>query len=75
MLYTIRVQVFEQVDYHPYLGVELSQNLSCTTGQSVSKAQKYLNPIRRSIMEGSHITKQRAYNELVRPTLEHASIV
>ena len=53
--YTIGGQALEQVDHHPYLGVELSKNLSWDhqINQTVSKAQKTLNLIRRNITECS----------------------
>ena len=75
--YTIGGQALEQVDHHPYLGVELSKNLSWDhqINQTVSKAQKTLNLLRRNITECSQITKERAYKALVRPTLEYASSV
>ena len=57
--------------------MELSKNLSWDhqINQTVSKAQKTLNLVRRNITECSQITKERAYKALVRPTLEYASSV
>ena len=75
--YTIGGQALEQVDHHPYLGVELSKNLSWDhqINQTVSKAQKALNLLRRNITQCSQITKERTYKALVRPTIEYASSV
>ena len=49
--YTTGEQALEQVDYYPYLGVELSKNLSWDhqINQTVAKAQKTLNLLRRNI--------------------------
>ena len=62
---------------HPYLGVELNTKLSCDhqINQTVSKAQKTLNLLRRNITECSQMTKGRAYKALVRPILEYTSSV
>ena len=75
--YIIGGQALEQVDHHHYLGVELSKNLGWDhqINQTVSKAQKTLNLLRRNITECSQITKERAYKTLVRPSLEYASSV
>ena len=71
--YTIEGQALE----HPYLGVELSKKLSCDhqINQTVSKAQKTLNLLRRNITECSQMTKGRAYKALVRPILEYTRSV
>ena len=75
--YTIGGQALEQVDHHHYLGVELRKNLSWDhqINQTVSKAQKTLNLLRRNITKCSQITKQCANKALVRPTLEYACSV
>ena len=75
--YTIGGQALEQVDLHPYLGVELRKNLSWDhqINQAVSKAQKTFNLLRRNITKCSQITKEHAYKASVRPTLEYACSV
>ena len=63
------------VEHHPYLGLELDQDLSFTqhTNQTVSKAQRNLNLLRRNLSGCSETTKGHTYNALVWPVLEYAS--
>ena len=73
--YSIHGKTLKDVEHHPYLGLELDQDLSFTqhTNQTVSKAQRNLNLLRRNISGCSETTKGHAYNALVRPVLEYAS--
>ena len=73
--YTIGGQQVKHINHHPYLGVELAQDLSwnCHINQTVSKAQRTLNLLRRNLTDCSRTTKELAYKALVRPTLEYAS--
>jgi hypothetical protein len=68
-------QELQQVEHHPYLGVELSQNLSW--GQHIdiisNRANRSLNFIRRNLSRCSSTTKQMAYKSLVQPHLQYAS--
>ena len=73
--YTINGVQLEHVKNHPYLGVELDSTLSWNQHQknTLSKAQRTLNLLRRNLHGCSVKTKQTAYKTLVRPTLEYAS--
>ena len=64
-------------DHHPYLGVELSRDLSWGPHikQTTSKAQGSLNLLRRNLHGCSQLTKARAYTTMVRPILEYAGTV
>ena len=73
--YSIHGKTLKEVEPHPYLGLELDQDLSFRqhTNQTVSKAQRNLNLLRRNLSGCSETTKGHAYNALVRPVLEYAS--
>ena len=73
--YSIGGVPLKQVTHHPYLGVELSEDLNW--GNHVNnvapKAQRTLNFLRRNLSGCSQDTKAAAYNTLVRPVLEYGS--
>ena len=65
----------EQVNEHPYLGIELNNNLCW--GKHIdmitAKASKTLNMVRRNFYRSPAIIKKQAYTTLVRPALEYAA--
>ena len=65
----------EEVENHPYLGVELDKNLSWNThiDQMCAKAHKSLNFLRRNMYHCPEKTKETTYNTLVRPILEYSA--
>ena len=75
--YTIHGKALKEVDHHPYLGLELDSKLDFNTHtkQTVSKAQRNLNLLRRNLHGCSQATKELGYKALVRPILEYTSSV
>ena len=73
-VYSIRGVQLQQVEHHPYLGVELAADLSWghNVDNVVPKAQRTLNLLRRNLWGCSQQTKDVAYKTLVRPVLEYA---
>ena len=71
------VSTLEEVKHHPYLGVELSKDLSWSThiDQTSSKANRMLGLLRRNIYNCSTRTKSIAYKTLIRPRLEYCSAI
>ena len=67
----------EEVQHHPYLGVELSRDLCWSThiDQISSKANKMLGLLKRNLHSCSIRTKDIAYKSLIRPRLEYCSAV
>ena len=67
----------EIVSHHPYLGIELTQNLkwSLHINNIVSKANKALWFLRRNLWRCPVAVKQQMHFALVRPLLEYASSV
>ena len=72
--YTLHGNDLGLVDTATYLGVDLHKDLSW--GPHINKitgrASRTLGFLRRNIQTGSRISKERAYQALVRPTLEYA---
>ena len=68
-------QQLQHVTYHPYLGVELADDLSWGPhlDKMIPKAQRTLNLLRRNLSDCSQNIKDVAYKTLVRPVLEYAS--
>jgi hypothetical protein len=68
----------QQVDHHPYLGVEFTSNLDWglhiknITG-NMGKAQRSLNFLQRNLYKCPEAIKQQAYTSIVRPVLEYSS--
>ena len=64
-------------DHHPYLGVEIAQDLDW--GEHIkattTKAHRSLKLLRRNLSGCSRETKDKAYNTMVRPILEYAGAV
>ena len=75
--YTIGGQQLQHVTHHPYLGVELANDLSWGPhlDKMIPKAQRTLNLLRQNLSDCSQNTKDVAYKTLVRPVLEYASTV
>ena len=75
--YTIGGKWLQHVTHHPYLGMELTDDLNWehNINQMVSKSQRTLNLLRRNLYECSQNTKELAYETLVRPSLVYASYV
>ena len=75
--YTIKGVQLQQVDHHPYLGVELTSDLTWKTHISniTSKANRILNLLRRHLYGCNQEVKSRAFTSLVRPHLEYSSSV
>ncbi len=69
--------VLAKVDHHPYLGVELSSNMSWQhhINNTAAKAQRAVNFVRRNLNKCDTETKSLAYKALVRPIMEYASTV
>ena len=69
--------VLQEVDHHPYLGVELSKNLTWAKhiNQTAMKSNKMLGLLRRNLGTCTQSTKDIAYKTLVRPRLEYCSAI
>ena len=75
--YTMHGQTLQHCDHHPYLGVEMSSDMSWNhhIKATTAKAQRSLNLLRRNLSGCSRETKSRAYTTMVRPILEYAGSV
>ena len=73
--YNLNGTTLEVVTHHPYLGVELSSNLSWTNhvNKITSKASKSLNLLRRNFYKFPENIKKQAYQSIIRPTMEYAA--
>ena len=73
--YNLNGNILEAVKDHPYLGIELSYNLSWMkhVNKITSKASKSLNMLRRNFYRFPENIKKQAYTAIVRPTMEYAS--
>ena len=67
----------QEVNHHPYLGIELSNDLSWSKhiNQTVSSANKVLGLLKRNLWNCSPSVKDIAYKTLVRPKLEYAGSI
>ena len=74
-VYNIKRVQLQEVDHHPYLGVELTADLTWKTHISniTSKANRILNLLHRHL--GNQEVKSRAFTSLARPHLEYSSSV
>lgn len=68
-------ETLEEVNNHPYLGVELDNTMKWSThiNQITAKANKTLGFVKRNLWFTSKEIKAEAYRTLIRPTLEYAS--
>ena len=75
--YRLGNTILEEVKHNPYLGVELSKDLSWAThiDQITSKANKMLGLLKRNLYLCSTRTKDIAYKSLIRPKLEYCSAI
>ena len=75
--YNINGIQLREVDHHPYLGVELTSDLTWKTHTSniTSKANRMLNQLRRHFYGCNQEVKSRAFTSLARPYLEYSSSV
>ena len=75
--YFMRNQELESVDAAKYLGVTISKDLSWNThiNNITSTANKTLGFVKRNVVTKQKVIKTMAYNSLVRPQVEYASVV
>ena len=75
--YILKKQILETSDSATYLGITITKDLSWTEQISkiTSKANRSLGFLRRNIRTNSENVKTKAYNSIVRPTLEYAATV
>ena len=75
--YNIDGGTLEEVEHHPYLGVELGNHLNWNhhIDQTTTKANGILAFLRRNLNKCSKEVKEKAYTTLVRPNLEYGSSV
>ena len=73
--YKIKGETLETVSHHPYLGVELSDNLKFNNhiNSITKKASSTLGFLKRNLKYCPPKVKERSYFSLVRPKLEYAS--
>ena len=66
-----------EVKHYPYLGIELSNDLTWGTHitKITGKANRSLNFISRNLYDCLQKIKETAYKSFVRPNLEYASSV
>jgi hypothetical protein len=75
--YTMKGEELNTVQHHPYLGVELSDNMKFNLhiNNISKKASRVLGFIKRNLKHCPQKIKERAYQTLVRPKLENVSSV
>ena len=75
--YSIDDSQLEEVQHHPYLGVELSSDLIWKSHITIisARANRILNLLRRHLYGCSQEVKSRPFTTLVRPHLEYSSTV
>jgi hypothetical protein len=75
--YSMGDHTLEQVDHHPYLGVELTSDMSWNKqiNQISTKANRTLGLLRRNLSCCDKSTKSTAYSALVRPLLEYCHTI
>ena len=73
-IYNMMGTDLQQVEHHPYLGVELSSKLDWGPhiNNITGKARKSLNFLQRNLHKCPENIKQQAYTSLVRPVLEYS---
>ena len=66
----------ENVDSHPYLGIELAYNLKWSRhiDNIVAKASGRLRLLKRALKSADSRTRQQAYNTIVRPILQNRAM-
>ncbi|XP_077999769.1 uncharacterized protein LOC144452542 [Glandiceps talaboti] len=75
--YHMNNNILQKVEHHPYLGIQLSSNLSWAQHihQTTNKANSILGLLKRNLWNCSRNTKEIAYKTLVRPRLEYCSTI
>ena len=75
--YSMGDHTLEQVDHHPYLGVELTSDMTWNKqiNQISTKANRTLGLLRRNLSCCDKSTKSTAYSALVRPLLEYCHTI
>jgi ribonuclease P/MRP protein subunit RPP40 len=75
--YILKDEILESSDTASYLGITITNNLSWNNQISkvVANGNRSLGFIKRNIKTNSTETKTRAYNTIVRPTLEYAATI
>ena len=73
--YTLQGHVLEEVDSAKYLGVHLSNGMTCKThvNRIADKASGTLGFLRRNLYNCTKEARERSYNTFVVPTLQYAS--
>ena len=73
--YKMMGKCLQEVEHHPYLGIELDSKLNWDhqIDQCTAKAHKTLNFLRRNMYSCPSETKEMAYKSLVRPLLEYGA--
>ena len=73
--YKINNHIFDTVKHHPYLGVELTDNMKYNNNINTitSKASRVLGFVKRILKHCPRTVKERAYIKLVRLQLEYSS--
>ena len=73
--YKMMGNTLEQMEHHPYLGVELSADLEWKhhVKAVTRKAHRSLNFLQRNMYKCPLKARKQAYMSLIRPTLEYAS--
>ena len=75
--YTLHGQILEETQSARYLGVTMSDNMSWNihTDKVAAKGNSKLGFLKRNLKVKNQELKQKAYNAIVRPTMEYASSV
>ena len=75
--YTMNGEILETVKHHPYLGVELSDNLKYNThiDNITGKASQTLGFIKRNLKSCPSSVKDRAYQTIVWPKQKYSSSI
>jgi hypothetical protein len=73
--YEMMGTILQEVEHHPYLGIELDNKLSWNNqiDQCTAKAHKTLNFLRRNLYSCPSEVKEMAYKTLVRPLIEYGA--
>ena len=70
--YTMSHSNIDQITYHKYLGIYISENLTWSR-EIRAKANKVLGVLQRNLSCCTKDVKERAYRSLVRPLLEYST--
>ena len=75
--YSMKGQILEKVKHHPYLGVELADNMKYNIHieNITSKASRVFGYIKRNLRHCPKSIKEHANHALIRPKLEYSSTI